>query len=296
MNSTSTVGLKDNSRAVIEWFDHNERPLPWRHPDTSAWAILVSEVMSQQTPVSRVMPAWEQWMAMWPTPADLAQAPTHMVIKYWGKLGYPRRALRLKECATVIAEKYDNQVPSDVSLLLSLPGVGDYTARAVAAFAFQQPVPVVDINVRRVLYRAQNGTFITPPARRADLALFEELIPKENGARFSAAVMELGALVCTSTKPDCAQCPIVRSCMWQLRGCPEPSKQELLLKAKRVQKYKGTDRQVRGIILDALKESRCTRAEINSLWEDQSQLARALFSLLEDGLAVEDGEIFSLPH
>ncbi|MDO4911611.1 MAG: A/G-specific adenine glycosylase [Corynebacterium sp.] len=287
--------------SLLSWFDANARPLPWREPGTSAWAILVSEIMSQQTPVARVAPAWAAWMTQWPLPSDLAAAPTSDVLRMWGKLGYPRRALRLKEAATAIANEHNNEVPADVPTLLALPGIGDYTARAVAAFAYDIAVPVVDVNVRRVLYRAIHGVLITPNAKKRDLDEVAELMPqpldKKNpkGARMAAALMELGALVCVANNPRCEQCPIKHLCHWQKLGCPQPTDEELAAKKKRVQKYAGTDRQVRGIILDALKENSQNREYLNGLWEDQSQLSRALFSLLEDGLAVENHGLYALP-
>ena len=189
-----------DSQALLSWFDANERDLPWRRPGTSAWGVLLSEVMSQQTPVARVAPVWEEWMRRWPTPADFAQATRAEVLRAWGKLGYPRRALRLWECAAAIGE---GEVPADVDKLLRLPGIGDYTARAVACFHYGVNVPVVDTNVRRVYARAEDGRFLAPQPSKRELAAVAELLPAENGPRFSAALMELGALVCTAKNPSC---------------------------------------------------------------------------------------------
>lgn len=239
-----------DTRAILDWFDGAERPLPWRRPGTSAWGVLLSEVMSQQTPVARVAPVWEEWMHRWPTPAEFAAASRAEVLRAWGKLGYPRRALRLWECARVIGE---GPVPEDVDKLLALPGVGEYTARAVACFHYGHNVPVVDTNVRRVVARAEHGNFLAPQPSKRELAEVEALLPAENGPRFSAALMELGALVCTAKNPDCAACPIKESCAWQLAGCPEPSEEEATRARKRVQKFVGTDRQVRGLLLDVLR-------------------------------------------
>lgn len=208
----------------------------------------------------------------------------------WGKLGYPRRALRLKEAAEVITRDYGGEVPSGVDELLALPGLGDYTARAVAAFAFNKAVPVVDINVRRVLYRYKHGVFLTPTAKKRDLAEVAEWV---DSAKMAVALMELGALVCVARTPRCDECSLKDECRWIALGRPEPSQEEL--KKKRVQRYEGTDRQVRGIIMDALKQGDQNREAINNLWEDQSQVSRALFGLLEDGLAVEDAGIYRLP-
>lgn len=285
-----------DTRAVMEWFDANERPLPWRAPGTSAWGVLLSEVMSQQTPVARVAPQWKEWMQRWPTPQDLAAASKADVLRAWGKLGYPRRALRLWECAKEIGE---GEVPGDVDKLLALPGIGEYTARAVAAFHFGRNVPVVDTNVRRVYARAEEGRFLAPTPSKRELAQVEELLPEENGPRFSAALMELGALVCTAKNPECMACPIKTTCAWQLAGCPEPSEEEAARAKKRVQKFTGTDRQVRGLLLDVLRASPhpVPQSELDTVWEDAPQRARALASLLDDGLMEQNEEgLFHLPQ
>ena len=282
-----------DTHALLSWFDANERDLPWRRPGTSAWGVLISEVMSQQTPVARVAPVWEEWMRRWPTPADFAQASRAEVLRAWGKLGYPRRALRLWECAGVMDE-----VPADVDELLALPGIGDYTARAVACFHFGQNVPVVDTNVRRVYARAEDGSFLAPPPSKRELAAVAALLPERNGPRFSAALMELGALVCTAKNPDCKRCPLRTTCAWQLAGCPEPSAAEQTRAKKRVQKFAGTDRQVRGKILDVLRaaDRPVPQSAIDVVWPDAAQRSRALASLLDDGLAEQNpAGLFHLP-
>ncbi|WP_419145374.1 A/G-specific adenine glycosylase [Corynebacterium amycolatum] len=286
--------------ALRDWYRTNMRPLPWREEGTSPWAVLVSEVMSQQTPVARVIPSWRAWLEKWPTPADLAVAPKDEVLRMWGKLGYPRRALRLRECAETIVEKHDGEVPSDVDTLLALPGVGDYTARAVAAFAFGARTPVVDINVRRVLRRHRQGTYLPGIAKRADMALVEELLPLDptTAAETSVALMELGATVCRTT-PECEACPIATSCAWIAAGRPEPEDHEIAAAKRRVQKFEGTDRQVRGLLLDVLRaaDSPVEQAALDAVWDDAHQRSRALFSLLDDGLAEQtpDGR-FQLPR
>lgn len=282
------------------WYRANMRPLPWREKGTSAWAVLVSEVMSQQTPVTRVIPSWRSWLAKWPTPADLAVAPKDEVLRMWGKLGYPRRALRLRECAQAIVENHGGEVPSDVDTLLTLPGVGDYTARAVAAFAFGARTPVVDINVRRVLRRHRQATYLPGTAKRADLDAVEKLLPEDpaKASETSVALMELGATVCRTT-PDCEACPIATSCAWIAAGCPEPADHEIAAAKRRVQKFEGTDRQVRGLLLDVLRaaDSPVEQAALDAVWDDAPQRSRALFSLLDDGLAEQtaDGR-FRLPQ
>lgn len=285
-----------DTAALLSWFDRHERPLPWRKKDTSAWGILISEVMSQQTPVARVAPQWQEWITRWPTPADFATASKAEVLRAWGKLGYPRRALRLHECAQAIVEHHGGEVPSQVDQLLALPGIGTYTARAVACFFFGQNVPVVDTNVRRVYGRAVTGQFLQPQPSTKELAQVSEVT---TGPRCSAALMELGALVCTAKSPKCDVCPIQRGCQWQQLGCPEPSEEELSKAKKRVQKFTGTDRQVRGLLMDVLRaaEQPVTKAELDVVWADAAQRSRALFSLVDDGLAVQTPTgTFHLPH
>ena len=281
---------------VVEWFDANERDLPWRRPGTSAWGVLLSEVMSQQTPVARVAPVWEEWMRRWPTPAAFADASRAEVLRAWGKLGYPRRALRLWEAARKIG---DGPVPDGIDKLLELPGIGDYTARAVACFHFGHNVPVVDTNVRRVYARAVDGRFLAPPASKRELKQVAALLPEDNGPRFSAGLMELGALVCTATSPRCEECPLLDECAWQLAGCPEPSAAEKTRAKKRVQKFEGTDRQARGRIMDVLRgaQSPVPQSAFDVVWPDAAQRSRALASLLEDGLAEQNAAgLFHLPH
>lgn len=285
---------------IIEWFAAHERDLPWRRPGTTAWGVLVSEVMSQQTPVGRVAPVWQEWMERWPTPADFAAASRAEVLRAWGTLGYPRRALRLWECATAIAKEHGGQVPSEVDELTALPGIGDYTARAVACFHYGKNVPVVDTNVRRVHGRAVGGEFLPPRPSKKELRAVAELLPDDaRGPRFSAGLMELGALVCTSKNPHCDTCPLVKRCAWQLAGCPQPSDAERAAAKKRVQKFTGTDRQVRGRIMALLRTSDhpVDKAAIDAVWSDGPQLSRALASLLEDELAEQDASgRFHLPQ
>lgn len=267
---------------LLAWYDANARDIIWRR-GTTPWGVLLSEVMSQQTQVSRVEVQWEAWMKRWPTPVDFANATPDEVLRAWGNLGYPRRALRLLDCARAIVEKHNGEVPNNVDDLLALPGIGDYTARAIAAFAYRRRVPVVDTNVRRVLRRYKQGEYHQGNPKAADLPLMESLLPDEQAPEFSVAVMELGALVCTPS-PTCDNCPIKATCAWQLAGCPIPEQAP----KRRTQKFAGTDRQVRGIIMAQLRQHpEVARHNIDILWPDNVQLDRALFSLLQDGLAEE---------
>ncbi|WJY68788.1 A/G-specific adenine glycosylase [Corynebacterium auris] len=281
---------------VIRYYRDNARALPWRAPGTTPWGVLLSEVMSHQTPVARVAPVWQEWIARWPTPRDFAAAGTDEVLRAWGTLGYPRRALRLLECARVIVDKHAGAVPDSVEELLALPGVGDYTARAVACFAYGKNVAVVDTNVRRIYARAQEGAFLAAP-RKGEIADVAALLPEVDGPVFSAGLMELGALVCTATNPRCGQCPLEAGCAWVAAGRPSPTEEEL--KKKKVQKFAGTDRQVRGKIMKLLREadSPVAAAAIDVLWPDKVQLSRALYSLLADHLAEQDERgYFHLPR
>jgi A/G-specific adenine glycosylase len=192
--------LAMNHELLLGWWDTAARDLPWRRPSCTAWGVLVSEIMLQQTPVARVEPIWHEWLARWPVPSAMAAASQGEVLRMWGKLGYPRRALRLHEAATAIARDHGDVVPSDVETLESLPGIGSYTARAVATFAYGQKCAVVDTNVRRVVARAVHGAGDAgPPSTKRDLRDVEAILPssQEDAAVFSAALMELGALICT---------------------------------------------------------------------------------------------------
>jgi A/G-specific adenine glycosylase len=282
-------GFMIDSAELLRWYEQAQRDLPWRRADVTPWQILVSEFMLQQTPVARVEPIWLDWVARWPTPSATAAASAADVLRAWGKLGYPRRAKRLHECATVIADRFDDVVPSDVETLLTLPGIGAYTARAVACFAYRQRVPVVDTNVRRVVARAVHGR---PEAAASssprDLTDVDALLPNDADApHFSAALMELGATVCTARAPRCGLCP-VSACAWRSRGYPAGT-----TPARRVQRYAGTDRQVRGRLLDVLRgnDSPVTRAQLDVAWlTDTAQRDRALDSLLVDGLVEQTAD------
>jgi A/G-specific adenine glycosylase len=276
------VRVSIDSEVLIDWYAEAARDLPWRRPGVSAWQILMSEIMLQQTPVVRVEPVWREWVARWPVPSAMAAAAPGEVLRAWGKLGYPRRALRLHECAQALAAEHDDEVPADVDVLLSLPGIGAYTARAVACFAYGQRVPVVDTNVRRVVARAVHGRAEAGNPAARDLADTEALLPVriDRAATFSAALMELGATICTARTPDCDRCPLP-VCAWVAAGRPAADV------VRRTQKYDGTDRQARGRLLDVLRGAAgpVERIALDLVWtHDPGQRARALDSLLVDGL------------
>ena len=283
-----------NATQLIAWFDAHARELPWRNPGTTPWGVLVSEVMLQQTPVHRVADVWSEWMARWPTPSSLATERPGTAVRAWGKLGYPRRALRLHAAALVIAAQYDDDVPADVDALLSLPGIGAYTARAVAAFGYGQRVPVVDTNVRRVVARAVRGMAEpAAPSTSRDLADVDAVLPEAQADRFSAALMELGAIVCTTRRPRCVDCPVAGDCAWISAGKPAGTGS-----GRPVQRFAGTDRQVRGLLLDVLRATAVPvpRIRLDAVWVDAQQRDRCLGSLLVDGLVEQtvDG-CFALP-
>jgi len=268
---------------LLRWYALSKRELPWRAPGVSAWQIMVSEFMLQQTPVARVVPIWVDWVARWPTPSATAAASAADVLRAWGKLGYPRRAKRLHECAIAIATDHSDVVPDDVDTLLALPGVGAYTARAVACFAYRKRVPVVDTNVRRVVARAVQGRADAGnPSTVRDHAEVAALLPDDaTAAEFSAALMELGATVCTARAPKCGICPLT-ACAWRDSGYPVGDGPP-----RPAQRYAGTDRQVRGKLLDVLRASSVpvARAHLDVVWlTDTAQRDRALDSLLVDGL------------
>jgi len=321
---------------VLTWYARNARDLPWRAPDATPWAVLVSEIMLQQTPVARVLPEYLSWMARWPTPAALAAEPAGEAIRQWGRLGYPRRALRLHETATILVARHGGTVPADLDALRALPGIGSYTAAAVASFAFGQRHAVLDTNVRRVLARLVAGQPWAGTASSVSVAerrLAESLLPAEPAvaARWSVAVMELGALVCTAAGPRCGDCPVARECAWLTAGRPGTGEAAAMAGAaggadgaaamagaagvfgatgasgafgasgsarRRTQKYEGTDRQCRGRVLAVLRatDDPVRRADFDAVWSEQAQLDRALDGLVADGLVdpLPDGR-FALP-
>jgi A/G-specific adenine glycosylase len=281
---------------VLEWYAEHARDLPWRRPDASAWAVMVSEFMLQQTPVSRVLPVYDAWMRSWPTPSALAAAAPGEAVRAWGRLGYPRRALRLHSAAQAINERHGGHVPADRETLRELPGVGDYTAAAVSTFAFGRRNAVLDTNVRRVLARAAAGDEL--PANSvtaAERQRAESLLPEDEvvAARWAVAVMELGALVCTARSPRCHACPVVAECAWATAGFPAYDGPP-----RRGQTYAGTDRQCRGRLLGVLRDcdEPVHRSRLEQAWEDGLQRERALDGLVADGLVEPlDDDLFRLP-
>lgn len=280
--------------SVLQWFDENARPLPWRCETRTPWGVLVSEVMLQQTPVHRVLPLWTAWMQRWPTPTDLAAAGADEVLRAWGRLGYPRRARWLHRSAQRIVTDYDGLVPDDETRLRTLPGVGEYTAAAVCAFAFDKPTLVLDTNVRRVISRVHDGraaplAHLTNPERTFAARLVEAA--GDRGARWSAAVMELGAVVCQARRPECLRCPLIDACRWRALGFPDSG-----VPLRRTASYEGSDRQARGALLARLRDSTepLSRDDLAGEWPDATQCERALASLIGDGLVHADAKGYRL--
>ncbi len=281
---------------VLSWYDEHARDLPWREPSATPWAVLVSEFMLQQTPVARVLPVYETWMARWPTPAGLAASGSGDAVRAWGRLGYPRRALRLHAAATSIVDRHGGQVPEDYADLLALPGVGDYTAAAVASFAYGRRHAVLDTNVRRVLARTVRGVeFPAAAVTRAERDLATALLPDDgpSAAAWGVGVMELGAVVCGASHPRCGDCPVDDLCRWRSAGYPPYDGP-----ARRGQAYAGTDRQCRGRLLGVLRDSDrpVHRSVLDAAWPVPEQRGRCLDWLVDDGLVARvPGDSYALP-
>lgn len=288
------------------WFAAHQRDLPMRAQGVSDWGTLVFEIMSQQTPISRVQPIWLEWMERWPTPADLATASSADIIVAWANLGYPSRALRLKACAAAIVEKHDGEVPLTMKELTLLPGVGTYTASALLAFRHGIRVPVLDTNVRRVLVRFLDGREFPPHTTpsKAETMRADALLPEDGhrAAEVSLSLMEFGALVCTQLSPSCDECAIHANCAWAAAGYPKDEKPPT------PQPYVGTDRQARGRIMKALRTAHfegkegLTKRRVLDVARidggDRYQPSRVYRALLKDGMIVydEDTKRVTLPR
>ncbi|HEX6148788.1 A/G-specific adenine glycosylase [Nocardioides sp.] len=287
--------MNDLHRPLLEWYDEHARDLPWRSASASPWSVMVSEFMLQQTPVSRVLPVHREWLARWPTPAALATDPAGEAIRMWGRLGYPRRALRLHAAASAIVERHGGEVPADHEALLALPGIGDYTAAAIAVFAFGHRHPVLDTNVRRVLARVVDGRELPPRSlTRVERERAAALLPQDDAdaATWSVAVMELGALVCSAVRPRCGVCPLAAACAWRTAGYPAYDGPP-----RRGQPWAGTDRQCRGRLMAAVRDSdRPVSADrLARTWDEADQRTRCLTGLVEDGLLVRTSAGYALP-
>ena len=274
---------------VSTWYAGAARDLPWRGPGATPWAVMVSEFMLQQTPVSRVLPVFETWMTTWPTPGSLSDAASGEAVRAWGRLGYPRRALRLHAAAQAIVERHGGEVPSSYDDLLALPGVGDYTAAAIASFAHGRRHVVLDTNVRRVLARVVGGAeFPGRSPTRSERERAAALLPEDDAtaATWSVALMELGALVCTAATPRCGRCPVAGSCAWRSSGYPAYDGPP-----RPTQAWAGTDRQCRGRLLGMVRDApdAVPARRLDAAWPDAAQRERCLAGLVEDRLLVRTG-------
>ncbi|MFE1645501.1 A/G-specific adenine glycosylase [Microbacterium sp. P01] len=287
--------MPDLATPLIAWYREHARDLPWRAEGFGAWGVLVSEFMLQQTPVTRVIPHLEAWLTRWPTPAALAADAPAEAVRQWANLGYPRRALWLHRAAVQIQERHNGVVPRDVDDLLSLTGIGDYTARAVAVFAYGDRHPVVDTNTRRVLARVIDGAGQPGPPSARDLAAMEAVLPQERDAAgvTNAAAMELGATVCVARAPRCPICPLAHVCAWRTAGYPDTGDTR-----RRQARYEGSDRQARGAVLRALRDASSSALPLQDIlvdWPDARQRDRAIDSLVADGLAEASAGLLALP-
>ena len=260
--------------------------------------MLVSEMMLQQTQVSRVVPRWADFLERFPTPEACASAAVGDVVRAWAGLGYNRRAVSLHRTAAAVHEHHGGRVPADLPALLSLPGVGPYVARAVQAFAFEADVGVLDTNAARVLARAVAGRRLGTRAEAQAMA--DSVVPAGMGWAWNQAVLDLGALVCTRRRPDCGRCPLARraagergSCRWEAAGRPAPDPAEGSAGvAGRQGPFAGSDRQGRGQLVAALRRSPVPSADLAAAagWSaaepDVLRARRIADSLVADGLAV----------
>ena len=282
---------------LLAWSAQSRRDLPWRQT-RDPWAVLISEMMLQQTQVSRVATRWPNFLERFPTPKACAAASVGDVVRAWAGLGYNRRAVSLHRTAVVVVERHDGRLPGDLPSLLALPGVGPYVARAVRAFANEADVGVVDTNAARVLARAVAGRRIDTRAEAQAMA--DALVPANMGWVWNQAMLDLGALVCTRRRPACDRCPVAgragkasSSCRWEAAGWPDPDPAEGSTGVGRPQgSFAGSDRQGRGRLVAALRRSPVPAAEVAAAagWSaaegEAGRAHRIADSLVADGLAV----------
>lgn len=279
--------------SLTAWAAGARRDLPWRRT-RDPWAVLVSELMLQQTQVARVVPRYEAFLARFPTPAATAAAPVADVLRAWAGLGYNRRALNLHRAAVAVVDRHRGVMPATLVELVALPGVGRYTARAVLAFAYEADVGVVEVNSARVLARAGAGR----PLRVAEAqALADALVPAGGGWAWNQAMLDLGATVCTKSAPRCHVCPLAACCAWAAAGGPDPAVGSAGA-GSRQSTFAGSDRQGRGRLMDALRSGPVAMAGVAAAagWPDDPQRAqRVAETLVADGLAVAAGDTLTLP-
>lgn len=290
-SSTGSPARRDGGRPadpvglVVElaaWFGASGRDLPWRRT-RDPWAILVSELMLQQTGVARVEPRFHAFLDRFPSPAACAAAPAGDVVEEWRGLGYNRRAVNLHRCAVAVVAAHDGALPATLDALLALPGVGPYTARAVLAFAHERPVACMDVNVTRALSRLV-GRPIDQAAADALAVTAAEHAPGGAWA-WNQAAMELGATTCRP-RPDCESCPVAARCTWRGSGVTDPA-----VRQRPQSRFEGSDRQGRGRLVDALRGGPVVAVDVPAAmgWpDDADRAARVAATVVADGLAVVD--------
>ena len=278
---------------VFLWWDSEKRDLPWRI-SRDPWAILVSEFMLQQTQASRVVEKYKTFLKRFPNPTTCANSTPGKVIELWSGLGYNRRAINLHRTAKTIAEKHKGTVPDELSLLLDLPGIGDYTARAILAFSFEKDVAVVDVNVKRVLSRLEGRTLSMKEAQ----SIADQNLPTGEGWRWNQAMIEIGATICTARKTKCDKCPLKQTCTWtKNQAATDPA---ISVKSKKLETFEGSDRQGRGKLINALRNEPIMEKDAPQIFgwpNDHKRCKRVLEKLEKDGLIViaDSGKI-SLPN
>lgn len=273
--------------ALRAWHDPSARRLAWR-ATRDPYAVLVSEIMAQQTQAERAAAAWRRFTRRFPTVEDLAAASRAEVLTAWQGLGYNRRAVNLHRCAQTIVERHGGVVPEDLGALLDLPGIGPYTARAVLAFAFDHDVVPVDTNVARVLARLGDQVLSRQRAQR----LADDLAARLGGPRLATALMDLGATVCTARRPACGSCPLSDRCRWANGDGPDPAAGGAH-RPRPQGRFAGSTRQARGRVVDALRNGHLTGAAARELAGEHGQ--DLLEDLVADGLAQRTDGGFALP-
>lgn len=277
---------------LLDWYAATARPLPWR--DTAdPYRVLVSEVMLQQTQVSRVEPRYGAFLERFPTVAALAAAPAADVLTLWQGLGYNRRALNLQRAAQAVVVRHGGEFPDTLDALRALPGVGDYTARAVLAFAFGRQVAPVDVNVARVLARGVAGA---PLSRKAAQELAEAILPFGQAREWGNALMDLGAQLCTARRPRCDGCPVAGACAWGRAGGDDPAA-TTAIRARPQTPFAGSDRFHRGRLVDALRAGPVARSALAQAAHtgETDDIERLVDGLVRDGLAEWHGDELRLP-
>lgn len=277
---------------LLDWSRDSLRDLPWRL-SRDPWEILVSEVMLQQTQVARVLDRWPEFLAVFPTATECANRGPAAVIEQWAGLGYNRRAVNLWRCAVEVRDRFEGRLPGEVATLESLPGIGPYTARAVAVFAFERHAGVVDTNVGRLLARWTGR----PLSSRQAQALADDLVPAGRSWRWNQSLFDFAEAICTKRSPGCVACPLAEHCSW--RGTGDDPAVVSAGVSKRQARFEGSRRQVRGRILGAARRGDVPRSRLLELARPDDTvetLEGIVADLVAEGLLEDDGAIVRLPQ